>query len=112
MARKNLLAGLTGSQLTAVNPEPAEPHKSSSGPHLGIIPPRGAIGAVTRSIEQLKAQAIIDIEPHLIEASFVADRLESSEEHHRALVESIREHGQQVPVLVRPHPEKHGRYQI
>jgi ParB family transcriptional regulator, chromosome partitioning protein len=112
MARKNLLAGLTGSQLTAVNPEPAEPHKSSSGPHLGIITPRGAIGAVTRSIEQLKAQAIIDIEPHLIEASFVADRLESSEEHHRALVESIREHGQQVPVLVRPHPEKHGRYQI
>ena len=28
------------------------------------------------------------------------------------LVVSIREHGQQVPVMVRPHPEKDGRYQI
>jgi ParB family chromosome partitioning protein len=73
---------------------------------------RGAIGAVTRSIEQLKAHSVLEIEPHLIDASFVADRLETSTQHHRMLVDSIRDHGQQVPVLVRPHPEKEGRYQI
>jgi ParB family transcriptional regulator, chromosome partitioning protein len=116
MARKNLLAGVTGGQLTAVNSDPGSPQEASPlaahVPHLPIMGTRGAIGAVSRSIEQLKAQSVIDIEPDLIEASFVADRLEVSEEHHRSLVESIREHGQQVPVLVRPHPEKEGRYQI
>jgi ParB family chromosome partitioning protein len=116
MGRKNLLTGLTGSQLTAVNsgpePPPETPVLPARVPHLGGLASRGAIGAVTRSIEQLRAQSVIDIEPDLIEASFIADRLDNSDEHHRALVESMREHGQQVPVLVRPHPTQEGRYQI
>jgi ParB family chromosome partitioning protein len=116
MARKNLLAGLTGALLPAGNSTGATPTenvpKSSPAPHLGMMGARGAIGAVTRSIEQLKAHSVLEIEPHLIEASFIADRLETSTDHHRMLVDSIREHGQQVPVLVRPHPEKEGRYQI
>lgn len=116
MARKNLLAGLTGALLPAGNSQTGSPVdsalKPSPSPHLGMMGARGAIGAVTRSIEQLKAHSIIEIEPHLIEASFVADRLETSTEHHRMLVDSMRDHGQQVPVLVRPHPEKEGRYQI
>ena len=73
---------------------------------------RGAIGAVTRSIEQLKAQSIVELSPDLVDASFITDRLESTLDSHRDLVESIREHGQQVPILVRPHPDKQGRYQI
>jgi ParB family transcriptional regulator, chromosome partitioning protein len=116
MARKNLLMGLTGSELPAGNlagqgaftDPPALPHPR----HLSVMGTRGAIGAVARSIEQVKAHSVVDLEPDLIEASFVSDRLKGSEEHHRALVDSIREHGQQVPVLVRPHPEKEGRYQI
>ena len=86
--------------------------EKAAPPHLGVMGTRGAIGAVTRSIEQLKAHAIVEIAPELIDASFIADRLESTPESHRALVDSIREHGQQVPVLVRPHPKKEGRYQI
>ena len=116
MARKNLLVGLTGSQLPAGNSAGegalASPTPLPHAPHLTAIGTRGAIGAVTRSIEQLKAHSVVDLEPDSIEASFVSDRLKGSEEHHRALVNSIREHGQQVPVLVRPHPEKEGRYQI
>jgi ParB family chromosome partitioning protein len=73
---------------------------------------RGAVGAVGRSIEQLRAQSILELETSLIDPSFVADRLDVSQEHYRALVSSIREHGQQVPILVRPHPQKEGRYQI
>lgn len=116
MARKNLLAGLTGALLPAGNSPAASPSENAPEPlpasHLSMMGARGAIGAVTRSIEQLKAHSILEIEPHLIEASFVADRLGTSTEHHRMLVDSIRDHGQQVPVLVRPHPEKEGRYQI
>ena len=116
MARKNLLVGLLEAKLPSGNSQPEAPLSSppapQAAPHFSSMGGRGAIGAVTRSIEQLKAQSVIDIDPQLIEASFVSDRLETTGEHHRALVESIREHGQQVPVLVRPHPEKEGRYQI
>ncbi|MGD9657592.1 MAG: plasmid partitioning protein RepB [Methylocystis sp.] len=115
MARKNLLAGLTGALLPAGNSDAqstTDARKPSAAAHLGVLGTRGAIGAVSRSIEQLKAHSVVDIAPNLIEPSFVSDRLETSEEHHRALVESIREHGQQIPVLVRPHPVQEGRYQI
>ena len=112
MARKNLLLGLTGPQLPAGNSAGEGAPPFLHAPHLGVMGTRGAIGAVARSIEQVKAHSVVDLEPDLIEASFVSDRLKGSEEHHRALVDSIREHGQQVPVLVRPHPEKEGRYQI
>ena len=113
MARKNLLIGLTGSQLPAGNSGAEDASEiQPQAPYLGVMGTRGAIGAVTRSIEQLKAHSVVDLSPDLIDASFVSDRLNTSEEHHRELVASIREHGQQVPILVRPHPEKEGRYQI
>jgi ParB family chromosome partitioning protein len=114
MARKNLLLGLSDPELPAGNSPsslPSEGQKVAPA-HLGIMGTRGAIGAVTRSIEQLKAQSIVEIAPDQIDASFISDRLETSPESHQSLVESIREHGQQVPVLVRPHPDRAGRYQI
>jgi ParB family transcriptional regulator, chromosome partitioning protein len=115
MARKHLLTGLLSDELPAGNlPDQALPEaeKAAPAPHLGVMGTRGAIGAVARSIEQVKAQSIVDLNPALIEASFITDRLEGSPEDHRAFVELIRESGQQVPILVRPHPEKQGRYQI
>ena len=118
MARKNLLVGLTAGDPQAASgdavPETAT-HAAAAGqpaPHFGVMGTRGAIGAVTRSIEQLKAHAVAEIDCDLVERSFITDRLEGSAEDHRSLVVSIREHGQQVPVLVRPHPESEGRYQI
>ena len=115
MGRKNLLDGLIGGELTAVNSSQGasrgNPALPASAPHLSTMS-RGAVGAVGRSIEQLRAQSIVDLDTSLIDPSFVADRLDISEEHYRLLVSSIREHGQQVPILVRPHPQKEGRYQI
>jgi ParB family chromosome partitioning protein len=73
---------------------------------------RGAIGAVTRSIEQMRAHSVVELTPELIEASLISDRLEGSQDAHQTLVKSIREHGQQVPILVRPHPDREGHYQI
>lgn len=68
-----------------------------------------AVGAVSRSIED--AQTVLELDVRQIDPSFVADRLEGAgglEE----LTELIREHGQQVPILVRRHPDNPGRYQI
>lgn len=75
-------------------------------------PMKGAIGAVSQSIEALKARALLDIDPFLIDAGGLQDRLESDDADDAALLASIRDYGQQVPVLVRPHPTDPDRYQI
>ena len=78
MARKNLLAGLTGEKLTAVNSETSnmagDLAKAITTPFANFTGGR-AIGAVSRSIEQIKQQAVIDIDPALIDPSPIADRL-------------------------------------
>lgn len=72
----------------------------------------GAIGAVGRSIAELRARALVDLDPHLIDAGGLTDRLEHDEADHVRLMASLRAHGQQVPILVRPRPGHPGRYQI
>lgn len=84
----------------------------------------GAVGAMGRSLGKLAHAAeearaliaagdrVVEIDPALIESSFITDRLGMPSDEHAALVASIREHGQQVPILVRPHAEKAGRYQV
>jgi ParB family chromosome partitioning protein len=74
--------------------------------------PRGAIGAVSRSIELLKSQSLADLDPDLIDAPAVTDRLDEDGEQFEEFARNIRENGQQVPILVRPHPSIDGRYQI
>ncbi len=87
-------------------------------------PRSGAIGAMSNTLRGLAAKAdaaaileqgaaVIDLDPSLIDASFIADRVaDANDVGLGSLVESIRESGQQVPVLVRPHPTASGRYQI
>jgi ParB family chromosome partitioning protein len=113
VGRKNLLSDLIEDKLTAVN--------SETTPSLGT---RGVVGAMGRSLQQISqlqeelqsqiaaGQAVIEIDPALIDNSFIADRLNASDEHYQSLLDSIRHHGQQVPILVRPHPNQVGRYQL
>lgn len=78
----------------------------------GLTEEVAAARALMQELEQ--SGRIVDLDPGLIDAAFIADRLsneENGDEAFIALVESIRENGQQVPVLVRPHPDKQGRYQ-
>lgn len=118
MARKNLLVDLIDEKLTAVNSADEQSMPSFSG--------RGAVGAMSRSLERLSAEveaaksigvalqagnAVVDIDAALIEASFVADRFAETKVD-EGLLQSLKEHGQQVPVLLRPHPEQPGRYQV
>jgi ParB family transcriptional regulator, chromosome partitioning protein len=111
VARKHLLTGLAGPELPAGNlaaPSRTEAVEATANFGGG----RGAIGAVSRSIEQIKSHSIVDLATHLIDNSFIEDRIEVSPEDQAHLTASIREHGQQVPILVRPHPSHLGRYQI
>lgn len=84
----------------------------------------GAIGAMSGALRNLAAQAdaaaglqagasVVELDPALIDDSFIADRVaDPNDPSLAALVQSVRESGQQVPVLVRPHPTAQGRYQI
>ncbi|WP_096788149.1 plasmid partitioning protein RepB [Rhodobacter sp. CZR27] len=100
MSRKNILQGLMSG---APSPAPQTDRPRAT---------KGAIGAVSRSIADLKARAVIEIDPHLIDAGGLQDRLESDATEDAELARSIATYGQQVPVLVRPHPSDENRFQI
>jgi ParB family chromosome partitioning protein len=113
MARKNLFLGIEGAELPADNSaHGAASQGDAASAFANFGGGRGAIGAVTRSIEQLKANSVHEIAADLIDPSFIADRIGFDLENYGEFIESIRQHGQQVPILVRPHPEKAGRYQV
>lgn len=121
MARKNLLSGLMGADTpaapVATDPKGASAAPSTSPSGLSIDPDRpryarGAIGAISRSVADLQSRALAEIDPFLIDAAGAQDRLETDPAEDDALRQSIADYGQQVPVLVRPHPEVEGRYQI
>lgn len=65
-------------------------------------------------IEQklIEGQVIVDLEPALIDNSFVPDRMEAPEEQNAAFRDLIRQHGQNVPILVRPKPGATERYEV
>ncbi|NKJ98048.1 plasmid partitioning protein RepB [Rhizobium leguminosarum bv. viciae] len=125
MARKNLI------EISAPNPERMDavaprdnrpiagfvPQERSAAPVGGITKTLGNITEKMERASELErqlatGQTIIELDPGLIDASFVSDRLAIDAAELAQLVEQIREHGQQVPILVRPHPETRGRYQV
>jgi ParB family chromosome partitioning protein len=64
--------------------------------------------------QQLETGAVVvELDPETLEPSFISDRLAPTDDpQYRQLVETIRKDGQQLPILVRPHPVKSGSYQI
>ncbi|OOG62607.1 plasmid partitioning protein RepB [Sinorhizobium sp. A49] len=100
-------------------PQPAETPRAASGAikAMGL-----SLGSITREAEEARSlrealhqgERVVELDPDLVDASFVGDRLtdgELDDPDFLALGDSIRENGQQSPILVRPHPEKQGRYQ-
>lgn len=81
----------------------------------------GAAKSLSASIDELAKQAfklnggetVLELDTSLLDVSFVADRLpEGNDPDYHDLLEAVRERGQDSPILVRPHPEKSGRYMI
>jgi ParB family chromosome partitioning protein len=84
------------------------------------------VGAISASLSQLTERGkhaddiekqlaagttIVELDPELIEPSFVTDRMPIADEALADLVDAIKTNTQLSPVLVRPHPEKAGHYQ-
>jgi ParB family chromosome partitioning protein len=108
----------------AVSPlqPPAPQSEARARAASGAVKAMGlSLGGLSREIEDARrlkeslgaADRVVEIEPDLIDSSFVSDRLghDDGDEGFQALMHSIEASGQQVPVLLRPHPEKAGRFQ-
>ena len=93
-----------------------------------VARPAGAVKAMNLGLQRLSDEAsaakslratlagaehVIEIAPSEIEFSFVRDRLPvESDPSFESLKAQIAAQGQQVPILVRPHPEDPRRYQV
>ena len=93
-----------------------------------IARPAGAVKAINLGLQRLSDEAsaakslratlagaehVIEIAPSEIEFSFVRDRLPvETDPSYESLKAQIAGQGQQVPILVRPHPEDSRRYQV
>lgn len=127
MGRKNLLVDLIEDNQSG-QPDPESPvatnRERAPTPTLGS---RGAVGAMSRSLEQLSAEReaartlserfasgelVLEIDPDLIDNSMVPDRMQGSDAGFAEFTESIRTRGQLVPVLMRPNPSNPSRYQL
>lgn len=127
MARKNLI------EVSRVVDETVNHGPSSdiaqSRPLAGFVPAARAggvggisksLGNITQKVERVdvlekqlaEGQVIVELDPALIDSSFVSDRLSIDADQLAELVTQIRENGQLVPILVRPHPEKPERFQV
>jgi len=86
----------------------------ASGSALGKLSEAFAVENELKAVRnQLETgHTIIDLDSQVLEGSFIQDRMESSDDAITELAEQIREKGQLVPILVRPHPNVPNRYQI
>lgn len=99
MTRKNPFAELDLSSIT-----------SSKAPTKPDYAMTGAAKTVVRSIEDLaentkklmEGEVIVDLDPRLLDASSIADRLSEDDQEYRDLRQAILEAGQSTPILVRP----------
>ncbi|MDM7852443.1 plasmid partitioning protein RepB [Pseudochrobactrum kiredjianiae] len=117
MARKNLLANITSS-LNEAN----ELEKVAQTPN-GIrseYTKRGASKSMLQSLDDLAeasilmndGEAIVSLDPDLLDSSFIKDRSDTDQDDYEVLKEAISKYGQSVPILVRPSPAGQGRYMI
>jgi ParB family chromosome partitioning protein len=117
-------------EAAAPPPEAHQVTPQRARPLLGIertIKQSGALGAISQSLGDISERAkraeeieqklieghvIVDLDPAIIDDSFVPDRMEATEEQNAAFREIIRQHGQSVPILVRPKPNATERYEV
>lgn len=112
MARKNPFAKLMNETLMG------DPLTSAGVAHDYTV--KGASRSIISTIDELAARAdqllqgqtVVELDPDVIDASFVQDRIDEEGDEFEALVAAIRERGQDSPILVRPHPVSSGRYMV
>lgn len=140
MSRKQIFANLTPPKPDAPLDGSGQAHDATQTPRRpsrmrpllgspdlvddGGHSPVGAIGQSLGELTQrsrradeiekmlLSGQTMVELDSGAVEPSFIPDRMPADDEAFRGFVDAIRKEGQQVPILVRPHPEKPEKYQV
>ena len=124
MTRRNLIKSMIAEQLAAANSPspPASPDGAQPQQPRTLAGPVRTMGLTLDKIEDearelkdalARGQNVLELDPTQIDPSFLSDRFEATfDEPFEQLKASIRDHGQEVPALVRPHPTKDGRFQL
>jgi ParB family transcriptional regulator, chromosome partitioning protein len=117
-ALRELLTSPGSASEVPATPAPAtkrhEPIKSGALRTMGLTLKQ--MSAEADDARVLRAQIesgerVVELDPSLVDPSFIVDRIPVERDPgFDAFVESMRS-GQQVPILVRPHPDQPGRYQ-
>ncbi|MGV8987244.1 MAG: plasmid partitioning protein RepB [Cypionkella sp.] len=109
MARKNMFEGITP---TPARPEDPAPTPRTTPRMPEVFQQSGPIAAIRNDLRSMGARSIQEIDPDQIEDTGHKDRLGDLDGDIAELRDSIARHGQQVPILLRPHPTLSGRYQV
>ena len=91
---------------------PPPPPESSPSEAKPRFPNTGAMSGVKSTLRDISSNAVKEIDPAMIDDGGPKDRLTITDSDVADLAESIRQHGQQVPIMVRPLPDTPGRYRI
>ncbi len=121
MSRRDTVNSLFMRKTDALAPS-AGVEKNPDRVRTGAVSAMGAslqeMTEAARAVGRLQAQissgfSVLEIDPSDISNSSISDRIPVERDaDFDALVTSIAEHGQKVPILVRPDPNKEGHYQI
>lgn len=76
------------------------------------FPNTGAMSGVKSTLKDVASNAVREISVDAIEENGPKDRLSFTDTDVLALTKSIQDHGQQVPIMVRPIADKPGHYRI
>lgn len=119
MSRRETVNSLFFKKPDAAAPSPA---KAPERVRTGAVAAMGAslqeLSENAKAVDKLRQQlaageTVIALDPSQIDGSTVADRISVEiDQGFDQLMASIAENGQQVPILIRPHPRDPGRFQI
>jgi ParB family chromosome partitioning protein len=122
MSRKSTIDALFGSRKSEPLGAPNASDRPAAAVRTGAVAAMGASlqqwTAAQKTSEELQAQiasaqTVVELDPSTIDPAPVRDRITiENDPSFDALVESLRQSGQQVPILVRPSHAMTGRYQI
>jgi len=104
MARRNLF------QPPA--PPDADSMANPTGEQKSRFPNTGPMSGVKSTLKDVASNAVREISVAVIEENGPKDRLSFDDADVAKLAESIKSHGQQVPIMVRPIADKPGHYKI
>lgn len=133
MSRKDVFANLSSQAIpepdanTGLRAPKGRVRPILGSPELIQDASRTPVGAIGQSLSEMSERSrraediekrlaqgltVVSLDTSAIDPSFIQDRMPGVSEAHERLVASIRDQGQQVPILVRPHPDVPGRFQV